>query len=73
VVNRAKYIIEQYERTPSVEDALGMMAIAYRLMGMDDLAADTMRILELNFPDSDYFKRYENANKKGFFGKPGYL
>jgi outer membrane protein assembly factor BamD len=73
VVNRAKYIIEQYERTPSVEDALGMMAIAYRLMGMEDLAADTLRVLELNFPDSAYFKRYQNALKKGFFGKPGYL
>lgn len=73
VVNRAKYIIDQYERTPSVEDALGMMAIAYRLMGMEDLATDTLRILELNFPDSAYFKRYQNALKKGFFGKPGYL
>ena len=69
VVNRAKYIIEKYERTPAVEDALGMMAIAYRLMGMEDLAGDTMRVLELNFPNSDYVKRFNKAGTKGFFGK----
>ena len=54
VVNRAKKVLEEYQRTPSVEDALGLMAIAYREMGLDDLMQDTRRILERNFPGSTY-------------------
>jgi outer membrane protein assembly factor BamD len=54
VVNRAKKVLEEYQRTPSVEDALGLMAIAYREMGLDDLMRDTRQILERNFPASTY-------------------
>lgn len=54
VVNRAKKVLEEYQRTPAVEDALGLMAIAYREMGLEDLMQDTMRILESNFPESHY-------------------
>lgn len=57
VVNRAKKVLEEYERTPSVEDALGLMAIAYREMGLTDLMTDTVRILERNFPGSPYLAR----------------
>lgn len=54
VVNRTKYVIERYQNTPAVEDALGIMAIAYGEMGVEDLQQDTLRVLQLNFPDSDY-------------------
>lgn len=54
VVNRAKKVLEQYQKTPAVEDALGLMAIAYREMGLADLMQDTVRILETNFPESRY-------------------
>ncbi|MDH3281781.1 MAG: outer membrane protein assembly factor BamD [Gammaproteobacteria bacterium] len=54
VVNRCKHVVENYQRTPAVEDALGMMARAYRKMGMQQLAADTLMILEANFPNSRY-------------------
>jgi outer membrane protein assembly factor BamD len=57
VVNRAKYVIENYQTTPSVEDALGLMAIAYDEMGLDMLRTDTVRVLEANFPDSAYLQR----------------
>ncbi len=57
VVNRAKKVLEEYQRTPSVEDALGLMAIAYREMGLTDLMNDTVRILEHNFPASSYLAR----------------
>ena len=55
-VNRAKYVIERYQRTPSVEDALGLQAMAYKKMGMEGLMADTVRVLEKNFPGSHYLK-----------------
>ena len=53
-VNRARYVIERYQRTPSVEDALGLQALSYRKMGMDSLMKDTLRVLQKNFPDSRY-------------------
>jgi outer membrane protein assembly factor BamD len=55
-VNRAKYVIERYQRTPSVEDALGLQALAYKKMGMESLMTDTLRVLEKNFPASRYLK-----------------
>ncbi len=54
VVNRCKYVVEHYQDTPAVEDALGMMVIAYREMGLPDLAEDSWRVLRTNFPNSRY-------------------
>ncbi len=56
-LNRTKYVIEHYQRTPSIEDALGMQATIYATIGMPDLAEDSLRVLELNFPESRYIKR----------------
>ena len=50
--NRAKFVVENYQRTPSVPDALVIMAKAYRHMGLDDLAQDAVRVLRLNFPEN---------------------
>ena len=54
VVNRCKQVIQEYQNTPAVEDALGMMVIAYREMGLADLAQDSWRVLQTNFPNSRY-------------------
>ncbi|WP_297813334.1 outer membrane protein assembly factor BamD [uncultured Methylophaga sp.] len=48
--NRAKYVIENYARTPAMPDALVLMAKAYKVMGMNDLSQDALRVLELNYP-----------------------
>ena len=48
--NRAKYVIENYQRTPAAQDALGVLVQAYTKMGMQDLAKDTQRVLDLNSP-----------------------
>ena len=50
--NRSKYIVENYQRTPAVADALGIMVKAYEKLGMKDLAADARRVLELNYPNN---------------------
>lgn len=49
--NRARYVVENYPRTPATPDALAMLARAYRAMDMDDLAADALRVLKLNYPE----------------------
>lgn len=50
-VNRASYVVENYPRTPAIPDALAVMVKAYRKLGLDDLAFDALRVLELNHPD----------------------
>lgn len=49
-INRAKYVVENYQRTPAVPEALTIMARGYKVLGLDELAADTLRVLESNFP-----------------------
>lgn len=46
--NRAKMVVEQYQRTPAVTEALEIMIDAYAKLGLDDLSADTERVLALN-------------------------
>ncbi len=47
-VNRAQYVVQHYQYTPSVKDALIIMIIAYDRMGLDDLYRDTLRVLAYN-------------------------
>jgi outer membrane protein assembly factor BamD len=51
-VNRAKSALEAYNGADSNEESLRIMIAAYEELGMNDLAADAQRVLELNFPDS---------------------
>ena len=51
MANRAKYVLEQYPNTPAMPAALGYLVRAYRILGMDALADDSMRVLAANFPD----------------------
>lgn len=57
--NRCKYALENYPRTPAVEDALGVQAQAYLRMGMTKLADDSARVLRMNFPHSRYLNEIE--------------
>ncbi|MCF7989505.1 MAG: outer membrane protein assembly factor BamD [Thiohalocapsa sp.] len=46
--NRAQYVIERFQRTPAVEDALEVMIDAYEALGKEQLAADARRVLVMN-------------------------
>jgi outer membrane protein assembly factor BamD len=46
--NRANYVIERFQRTPAVEDALEVLVEAYRAVGDNKLAADAQQVLDLN-------------------------
>lgn len=52
--NRAAYVVDHYQRTRYVEDALGIQAKAYKMMGFTQLMDDTLRVLQKNFPNSRY-------------------
>lgn len=47
-VNRAKYIVQNYPRTPAARKALRVLVDGYKELGLDDLAQDAQRVLELN-------------------------
>lgn len=64
-VNRCKYTLENYPRTPATEDALGIQALSYKQMGMDALLHDTLRVLTRNFPNSRYIPEIEKLNQRG--------
>ena len=46
--NRAKYVIENYQRSQSTNDALRLLIEAYTYMDMPELANAAMQVLELN-------------------------
>lgn len=52
-INRSKYVIAKYQETPSLYDALILMAKAYKDLGMEALYEDTVRILRHNYPSDD--------------------
>ena len=49
--NRARYVVENYQQTPAMPEALMLMAKSYKILELDDLSNDALRVLELNFPD----------------------
>jgi outer membrane protein assembly factor BamD len=50
-VNRGRYVVENFQRTPAVADGLAIMAQGYIFLGMDDLAEESIAVLAANFPD----------------------
>lgn len=46
--NRAEYVVQNYQRTPALKDALEIMIDAYTELGMMDLAGDAQRVLAFN-------------------------
>jgi len=56
-VNRGKYIVENYQRTTAVADALVVMIKGYEKLGMKDLARDTRKVLEFNYPNHSFVKK----------------
>jgi outer membrane protein assembly factor BamD len=47
-INRSRYLIENYQETPSVMPALRIMAEAYDNLGLPELAEDTRKVIAAN-------------------------
>ncbi len=48
---RGNYVVENFQGTPAVPDGLAVMAQAYFLLDLDELANQSVKILAYNFPD----------------------
>lgn len=49
-VQRGQYAVERFAGAPQLEETLQLMIEGYELLGMEDLAADTRRVLAQSFP-----------------------
>ena len=58
--NRAKTVIESYQRTPVVADALVVLAKAYKIMNLPDLSANALKVLQLNYPKHEGIEKVTN-------------
>jgi outer membrane protein assembly factor BamD len=53
-VNRAQAAVTEYREVPAHEEALFILYKSYGALGMTELRDDSKKILEKNFPQSDY-------------------
>jgi outer membrane protein assembly factor BamD len=53
-VNRAQFVIANYQQSPMVEQALIVLVKAYDAMGLAELRDDSARLLKLNFPNTQF-------------------
>lgn len=53
---RANHILEHFDQSPALEEALGILITAYEHLQLPDLARDAKRVLALNFPNSMYLR-----------------
>ena len=58
--NRARVVVENYSKTPSVPDALAILVESNYKLGLKDAANDSLRVLAMNYPDYRAFD--ENGN-----------
>ncbi len=63
-VNRAKYVLEHYQQSPALEEALALMARGYDKLGLNDLRDDALRILKKNFPNSRFLSGHGPTQEK---------
>mgnify|MGYP005810049199 CR=1 FL=1 len=49
--NRARYVVENYQQTPAMPEALVLLAKSYKVLELDDLSNDALRVLETNYPN----------------------
>ncbi len=65
---RSNYVLENFQKTTAIPEALEIMVIAYEELGMDDLASDARRVYEVNYanglPDTGAPQKEETLSHK---------
>ena len=52
--NRGQYVLEYYPDTGMVQEALEIMVSCYDQLGLEQLKQNTIKILKLNYPESEF-------------------
>jgi len=58
--NRARHVVEGFEGSDSVDDALAILVEVNYLLGLEDAANDALKVLSRNFPDYEAFDKNGN-------------
>jgi len=66
-IGRAQNAVTDYQEVPAIEEALYIMTRSYDALGMTQLAADSRRVLEKNYPKSEYLSRGFKARDEPFW------
>ncbi|VAW72255.1 Outer membrane beta-barrel assembly protein BamD [hydrothermal vent metagenome] len=67
-VNRAKYVLEHYDGSPSVRGALEIMITSYDKLGLEKLRQSSLRVLKHNFPNHPWISN-NKKRKRRWFGR----
>jgi len=54
--NRAEHMLETFQETPQIGDALAILTMSYKELGQDKLSEDAKRVLATNYPDHPLLK-----------------
>ncbi len=67
-INRSQEMLKLYSQTPAQEEALGIMAEAYKQLNLLDLRENTLRVLKQNYPNSRHLAGglYDAPSKSWF-------
>ncbi|WP_460805696.1 outer membrane protein assembly factor BamD [Microbulbifer agarilyticus] len=69
--NRGRFVVENFQQTPSVPDALAVMVQAYHLLEMPQLESTSLAVLQDNYPDHPAFRSDGSFNYKYYAGASG--
>lgn len=53
--NRAQQAVQEFQQSPSTEEALSILVRSYDKLGLDKLRDDAERVMKKNFPDSPLY------------------
>lgn len=59
--NRASYVVQHFEGSPKVADALVLMIKSYQALGLSQMASATYKILEASYPDSNKLRQFRST------------
>lgn len=66
-INRAQAALADYRDVPALEEALYILMRSYDALGMAQLRDDTRRVLEKNYPASDYLTKGFKARQESWW------
>ncbi|WP_193166324.1 outer membrane protein assembly factor BamD [Microbulbifer hainanensis] len=69
--NRGRYVVENFQQTPAVPDALAAMVEGYHLLEMPELEANALNVLRTNYPNHPAFRRDGSFNYNYYKGASG--
>nr|WP_010132128.1 outer membrane protein assembly factor BamD [Microbulbifer agarilyticus] len=69
--NRGRFVVENFQQTPAVPDALAVMVQAYRLLEMPQLESTSLAVLRDNYPDHPAFRSDGSFNYRYYAGASG--